>query len=152
MSTPNFLTAAPAFAPHIINFLYQFKYITAVTRKMARVPSPPNHQHPAAISTGCSPRDISAHSYTQRRAYYYFCDAVAPIRSLVKLQFRDWPSSDTRIVQQPIAPGFDGSAHLGYRRVHSPPHCVAARLQFSALISTCYCTTSPPAHTVGGYS
>ena len=36
----------------------------------------------------------------------------------------------TGIVQQPIMPGFDGSAHLVYRRVHSHPHCVAARLQF----------------------
>ena len=26
-------------------------------------------------------------------------------------------------------PGFDGSAQLGHRRVHSHPHCVAARLQ-----------------------
>ena len=27
-------------------------------------------------------------------------------------------------------PGFDGGAHLGHRRAHPHPHCVAARLQF----------------------
>ena len=37
---------------------------------------------------------------------------------------------DTRTVPQPIMPDFDYSAHLGHRRVHSHPHCVAARLQF----------------------
>ena len=35
-----------------------------------------------------------------------------------------------RAVVNHNASSFDGSAHLGHRRVHSHPHCVAARLEF----------------------
>ena len=39
--------------------------------------------------------------------------AGLPPQCLVELQFRDRLCIDTRIVQQPIIPGFDGGAHPG---------------------------------------
>ena len=56
--------------------------------------------------------------------------AGLPPQCLVEVQVRDWLSIDTGVAQQPIMPGFHGSAPLGYRRAHPNPHCVATRLQF----------------------
>ena len=59
--------------------------------------------------------------------------AGLPPHCLVKLKFRNQLCIDTRNVQQPIMPGFYGSAPLVYRRGHSHAHCVAARSQFCSV-------------------
>ena len=75
-----------------------------------------------------APRQRLIHTNPARRLCK-FHSAGLPPQCLVKLQFRDRLCIDTRIMQQPIMTSFDGSAHLGYPRVHSHPHCVASRLQ-----------------------
>jgi len=69
------------------------------------------------------------HQSALRRMCHLYSAGLPPQR-LFELQFRDRLCIDTRIVPQPIMPGFYGSAHLGHRCVHSHPHRVAARLQF----------------------
>ncbi len=69
------------------------------------------------------------HQSTLCRMCHLYSPGLPP-QCLVELQFRDRLCIDTRIVQQPIMPGFDGSAYPGHRRVHSHPHSVATRLQF----------------------
>ena len=81
--------------------------------------------HPTTHRTTPAP---NPHQSTLRRMCRLY-SADLPTQCLVELQFRDRLCIDTRIVQQPIMPGFDGGAHLGHRRVYSHPHSVAARLQ-----------------------
>ena len=64
------------------------------------------------------------------RGMCHFYSAGLPPHCLVELQFRDQLSIDTCIVQQPIMPSLNSSAHLGHWRLHSHPLCVDAQLQF----------------------
>ena len=82
----------------------------------------------AAHTTHRTKPALGSHQSTLRRMCRLY-SADLPTQCLVELQFRDRLCIDTRIVQQPIMPGFDGGAHLGHRRVYSHPHSVAARLQ-----------------------
>ena len=80
--------------------------ISQLSRGKWLVSSPLLHRHPTNPSTSCCLRENTAHSCTPRSAYYHFFGAVSPPQCLVELQFQDRHCIDTRIVQQPIMPGF----------------------------------------------
>jgi len=71
----------------------------------------------------------SPHQSTLRRMCHLYSAELLP-QFLVEIQFRDRLCIDTRIVQQPIMPSLNSSAHLGHWRLHSHPLCVGAQLQF----------------------
>ncbi len=83
----------------------------------------------AAHTTHRTKPALGSHQSTLRRMCQLYSAGLPPQR-LFELQFRDRLCIDTRLVPQPIMPGFYGSAHLVHRCVHSHPHRVAARLQF----------------------
>jgi len=80
--------------------------------------------------TGSTTQSAPDPNQSALRHMCHLFSAELPPHCLVKLKFWDRLCIDTRNVQRPIMPGFDYSAHLSQRRLHSNPHCEAARLAF----------------------